>query len=106
VTGIPGLALLDARGRALPTRATFGGPAGSLTAVLVPLEPGRSAALTARFSPDVPGPGELQSGAGCERPAARLRVLPSGGGSLVVAVSPPTPVCEHGSLRLTAFAVA
>jgi hypothetical protein len=106
VTGIPGLALLDARGRALPTRATFGGPPGSLTAILVPLGPGRSAALTARFSPDVPGPGEPRAGAACERPAATLRVLPPGGGSLVVAISPPTPVCEDGSLRLTVFTAA
>jgi hypothetical protein len=104
VTGVPGLALLDARGRPLPTRATFAGPRGSLTAVLVPLGPGRSAALTARLSSGAPG--EPRSVAGCERPAARLRVLPSGGGSLVVAISPPTPVCGHGSLRLTAFTAA
>ena len=104
VTGIAGVALLDARGRALPTRARFAGPRGWLTAVLVPLGPGRSAALTTRLSSGVPG--EPRRVAGCGRPAAGLRVLPSGGGSLVVAISPPTPVCEHGSLRLTAFTAA
>jgi hypothetical protein len=106
ITGIPGLALLDAHARPLPTRALASGPAGSRTAVLVPLRPGGSALLTARFSPDIPGPGEPETGGPCERTAARLRVSPAGGGSLVVAISPPTPVCEHGSLQLTVFAAA
>jgi Protein of unknown function (DUF4232) len=106
VTGIPGLALLDAHARPLPTRALASGSAGARTAVLVPLRPGGSAMLTARFSPDVPGPGEPVAGGPCERTAARLRVSPAGGGSLVVGVSPPTPVCEHGSLQLTVFVAA
>jgi hypothetical protein len=104
VTGVPGPSLLDARGRVLETRARFAGPRSSPTAVLVPLGPGRGAALTARLSSGVPG--EPPSVAGCERQAAGLRVLPSGGGPLVVAASPPTPVCEHGSLRLTASTAA
>ncbi len=105
VTGIPGLALLDAHARPLPTHALASGPAGARAAVPVPLRPGSSATLTARFSPDVPGPGEPVTGP-CERTAARLRVSPAGGGSLLVAVSPPSPVCEHGSLQLTVFAAA
>ena len=106
VTGIPGLALLDAHARPLPTHTLASGRAGARMAVLVPLRPGSSATLTARFSPDVPGPGEPVTGGPCERTAAGLRVSPAGGGSLVVAVSPPTPVCEHGSLQLTVFAAA
>ena len=106
VTGIPGLELLDAHAHPLPTRALTSARVGSATAVLVPLRPGRSAMLTARFSPDVPGPGEPVTGGPCELTAARLRVSPAGGGSLTVAVSPPTPVCEHGSLQLTAFTAA
>ena len=105
VTGIPGLTLLDARGRKLPTHATFGGPKGSLAAVVAPLAPGGAATLTARFSPDVPGPGEPVSKA-CERTAYKLRVAPSGGGTTVVPISPPTPVCEHGSMSLTVFVSA
>lgn len=105
VSGIPGLTLLGAHGRSLPTHRLFVGPGGSLTAVVVVVGGGtRAATLTARFSPDVPGPGEPQTRA-CEPTATRLRVAFSGG-SLVVPVSPPTPVCEHGTLQLTAFRAA
>jgi len=59
------------------------------------------AALTARFSPDIPGPGEPQTGRACEPTATKLRVVVSGGGTLLAPISPPTPVCEHGSLQVT-----
>lgn len=103
VTGIPGLTLLDATGRKLSTHARFSGMPGALSAVLVTLKPGGTATLTARFSPDIPGPGEPVSGRACERTAYKLRVAPSGGGSLVVPISPATPVCEHGGLQITVF---
>jgi hypothetical protein len=104
VTGLPGVTLLDAAGHKLPTTSRFAGRPGMLTAVMVPLAPGSGGAtLTARFSPDVPGPGEPVSGRQCERTAYKLRVTPSGGGSVVVPISPATPVCEHGSLQLTSF---
>ncbi len=103
VTGLPRLTLLDASGRKLPTHTRFNGMPGSLTAVLVPLSPGGTATLTARFSPDVPGPGEAVVGRPCEQKAYKLRVAPSGGGSVVVPIAPATPVCEHGSLQLSVF---
>jgi Protein of unknown function (DUF4232) len=103
VTGLPALTLLDAAGRKLPTHARFSGTPGTLSAVLVTLKPGATATLTARFSPDVPGPGEPVSGRACERTAYKLRVAPSGGGSAVVPISPATPVCEHGGLQITVF---
>jgi hypothetical protein len=104
VTGLPGVQLLDASGRKLPTKSTFAGRPGMLTAVMVPLAPHSGVAtLTARFSPDVPGPGEPITGSQCERTAYKLRVSPSGGGSVVVPISPPTPVCEHGTLQLTSL---
>jgi hypothetical protein len=102
VTGIPSLTLLDKAGRKLPTNARFSGPPGTLSAVVAPLGKGQAGSLTARFSPDVPGPGEQTTGA-CEKTAYKLRVTPSGGGSVVVGISPPTPVCEHGSLQLSVF---
>ncbi|MEI8106049.1 MAG: DUF4232 domain-containing protein [Actinomycetes bacterium] len=101
VTGIPGLTLLRPNGRALPTHAGVSHP-GMLAAILVTLAPGKAAALTARFSPDVPGVGDHTPGA-CEPVAYRLRVSPSGGGSAVVPITPPTSVCERGSMTLTAF---
>jgi hypothetical protein len=102
VTGIPGLRLLDRHGQALPTHVI---PVhrGALTAVIVRLLPHQSAKATARFSPDVPGVGETGK---CEPVSYKLRVTPSGGGTLVVAVRPPTRVCEHGSLQMTVLVKA
>jgi hypothetical protein len=103
VTGLPGVTLLDSAGRKLPTRASYAGRPGTLTAIVVQLSGAGTATLTARFSPGVPGPGEPVSAKACERTAYTLRVAPSGGGTVVVPISPPTPVCEHGSLQLTSF---
>jgi hypothetical protein len=104
VTGLPRVALLDATGRGLPTSASFAGRPGTLTQVTVRLGPrAGTAILAARFSPDIPGPGEPVSGGQCERTAYKLRVSPSGGSSVVVPILPPTPVCEHGGLQLTSF---
>jgi hypothetical protein len=102
LTGIPRLRLLDHAGHTLPTNAVFGGRPGTLTAVIVPIGEGQAGTLTARFSPDVPGPGEQTSGP-CEKTAARLLVAPSGGGSFTVPIAPATPVCEHGSMQLSVF---
>jgi Protein of unknown function (DUF4232) len=103
VTGVPGLTLLDSTGRALPTRETFTGKAGSQASVIAPLGGKRVATLTARFSPDIPGPGEAVSGP-CEKTAYKLRVKPSGGGSVVVPIEPPTAVCEHGRMQVSVLA--
>jgi hypothetical protein len=101
VTGLPAGRLL-ARGKSpLPTHVR---PAhrGALTAVLVTLVPGQSTFATARFSPDVPGPGEGTIGR-CEPTAYWFRVSAPGGGTTTVPVAPPTPVCEHGTLFFTAY---
>jgi hypothetical protein len=73
---------------------------------MVILKPGKAAAETARFSPDVPGPGEGVAGRPCEPAAYKLRVTPTGGGSVVVPVKPPTSVCEHGTMTLPALSAA
>ena len=99
MTGIPRVQLVDAHGRKLPT-ATRPQHPGTATAALIRLPPGQAASATARFSPDVPGPGE-PVGKTCEPRAYRLRVWPNGAGSLLVPIRPPTPVCEHGSLALS-----
>jgi len=104
VTGIPGLRLLDAHGHALPTHPVPAHPR-ALTAVRVVLAPGRAAAETARFSPDVPGVGEQTIGQ-CEPTAHRLRVTPQGGGSLRAPIRPPTAVCEHGTMTLSVLTAA
>jgi hypothetical protein len=97
VTGIPGITLLDRRGKKLPTHP-FPAHPGALTAVLVTLAPGKTATATARFSPDVPGTGEPVSGRRCESVAYSLLVRPNGGGTLRAPIRPATPVCEHGGM--------
>jgi hypothetical protein len=100
VSGLPTLRLLDRAERPLPTHVSPAHP-GQLTAVRVVLRPGGYAAATARFSPDVPGPGE-QVARQCERTAYHVRVTaPPGTGSLVAPVLPATPVCEHGRMVLS-----
>jgi Protein of unknown function (DUF4232) len=100
VSGRVGLRLRGAHGQNLPTHVTAAFP-GSL-GVLVTLAPGRSAAATLRFSPDVPGPGDSTTGP-CEKTAHAVRVTLAspGSGSLVGPISPPTPVCERGRMSET-----
>jgi len=101
VSGLARLRLLGKTGGALPTKVVAEHP-GQLTAVRVVLRPGDRAHAFARFSPDVPGPGEPVSKRQCEPTAYKVRITPPpGGGTLVGPVSPPTPVCEHGGMSLT-----
>jgi hypothetical protein len=102
VTGLPSLTLVGRFGKALPTHVRAAAP-NTLTAVLVRLAPGKSARATARFSPDVPGPGEPVLGRRCERTAYRAVVHAPGGGNVTVPIAPPTPVCEHGQLQFSAY---
>jgi hypothetical protein len=82
--------LLDVSGSSLPTK-TFGAlPSGVLG-------PGTAASSTARFSPDIPGTGDSQSGA-CQPKARTLRITTAGGGTVDAPVKPATSVCEQGTL--------
>jgi hypothetical protein len=106
VSGVPRLRLLDRLRRPLPTKVTPAFRPG-LTAVRVPLRLGQAAKASARFSPDVPGPGEPVTRTGCEPRSHYVRVTPSpGGGTFVAPVRPPTPVCERGSLSVSALSPA
>jgi Protein of unknown function (DUF4232) len=99
VSGLPKLQLLERTGLTLPTRVRAESPR-ALTAVRVVVKPGSFASASARFTPDVPGPGE--SGPRCEPTAYRVRVtVPPGGGTTLAAVQPPTPVCVHGSMTMS-----
>jgi Domain of unknown function (DUF4232) len=106
VSGLTRLRLLGRTGRPLPTHVTPDFRPG-LTAARVVLRPGQTAKAEARFSPDVPGPGEPQTTGPCEPKAYRVRITPPpGGGTLVGPVLPPTPVCEHGGMSLRALSRA
>jgi hypothetical protein len=101
VTGLPSGQLLGKTGKKLPTHVRSNFPQG-LTAILVTLPNGKSTHATARFSPDIPGVGEQQTGQ-CETTAYSLRVTARGGGTTTVKIMPPTPVCEHGQLSFSAY---
>jgi hypothetical protein len=101
LTGLPQLRLVGAHHVALPTHVTAAHP-GQLTAVLVRVAPGGWASASARFSPDVPGPGEGNRKL-CEPTAHAIRVGAPGGGSALLPVKPATPVCEHGGMQLSAW---
>jgi uncharacterized protein DUF4232 len=106
VSGLAGLRLLGTTGRPLPTQVAPAFRPG-LTAVRVVLRPGQVARADARFSPDVPGPGEPTLARQCEPTAYRVRVRPPpGSGTLIAPVSPPTAVCEHGGMSLKALSHA
>lgn len=106
VSGLARLRLVGRTGRLLPTHVTPAFRPG-LTAVRVVLRPGQTAKAEARFSPDIPGPGEPQTTGPCEPKAYRVRITPPpGGGTLVGPVLPPTPVCEHGGMSLKALSHA
>src|SRR5206468_10902668 len=97
VSGLPLGRLLGRRHNPLPTHVKAAFPQG-LTAILVRLQPGQWTKATARFSPDVPGPGEPVAGRQCEPVAYTLLVRPNGGGALHAPIRPPTSVCEHGGM--------
>lgn len=101
LSGLPSVRLRGETGKPLPTNVKAAFP-GALTAVLVRLAPGQKAKATARFSPDVPGPGETTVGR-CEPVAYRLRVNAPGGGITTARITPPTSVCEHGRLLFSAY---
>jgi uncharacterized protein DUF4232 len=102
VRGVPRATLLNASAAALPTHVR---PAGGGAPTRVVLEAGASAVAHARFSPDVPGPGDSQSGE-CQPQAHTLQVSPNGGGVTDAAVKPSTSVCEQGTLNFEALGYA
>ena len=102
LTGLPRVRLVDRRHKPLPTHATAAHP-GQLTAILVHVAPGSWASASARFSPDVPGPGEPVAGLNCERTAYALRIQAPAGGTVLVTMRPATPVCEHGGMSFSAY---
>jgi Domain of unknown function (DUF4232) len=95
VTGLPRGVLLDKAGKVQPTHILTAMP-GAM-AIFATLKHGKSASATARFSPDVPGVGE--SGKKCEPTSYWFRLSAPGGGTKKIALSPATPVCEHGQLQ-------
>ena len=97
VRGIPSGTLLGASGTTLPTNVKASGGAGKR----IVLPAGASATAQARFSPDVAGDGDSQSGA-CQ-PQAHTFQLNLSGGVTEAPIKPPTSVCQQGTLNFEAF---
>ena len=106
IYGFAGMLLLDANHKPLPTKVQWD---SLVPKRLLRLNPGGSAAATVRFSPDVPGVGDNASAAPgqqwtCEPTAYYTEVTPPDETTqLVTAVSPATPVCERGTMAVSAF---
>lgn len=94
--GISKFQLLDASGANVPTNITP--PSGTKS-----LAAGASVTYDARFSPDVTGTGDNQSGQ-CQPTSSTLRMSLTGGGTVDAPIAPPTAVCEQGSMTLTTAA--
>jgi hypothetical protein len=91
----PKLKLLKAGGQGLATHVVKVGATKTITVAA-----GHTVRSSLFFSPDVPGVGEPQTGP-CEPVAHKVRVTftAPASGSRVGAVSPPTSVCEQGSIQ-------
>jgi hypothetical protein len=100
VSGLPIVQLLDQARKDLPTNVQPAKP-GTATAARIILQPSASAVAEARFSPDVPG-GTEQADGPCEPKSYTLRVSVAGA-PLDVPITPPTPVCERGTLSFSLF---
>ena len=97
VQGIPHGTLLGANGTVLPTNVK-----GSGGGKRIVLPPGASATAQARFSPDVAGDGDSQSGA-CQPQAHTFQLTAHGLSVTEAAIRPPTSVCQRGTLNFVAF---
>jgi len=103
VSGLPSVQLLAQGGADLPTNARAAQP-GTATAARIVLQPGSAASADARFSPDVNGVGDQTNGQ-CQPKAVTLRVA-LGGAPLDAPITPPTSVCERGTLSFSLFSAA
>jgi hypothetical protein len=100
VSGLPIVQLVDQAGHDLPTNVQPAKP-GTATAARIILQPSSAAVADARFSPDVPG-GTEQTDGPCEPKAYTLRVSLAGA-PLDEPITPPTPVCERGTLSFSLY---
>lgn len=101
VHGVPQGTLLGATGTTLQTHIKSAGSGGRR----IVLPSGASATAQARFSPDVPGNGDSQSGA-CQPVAHGLQLTAPGGGVTEASIKPPTSVCQQGTLDFDVFGYA
>lgn len=91
--------LLGTGGVKLPTHVVR--ETGTAPAKTIVVASGGHTTATARFSPDVTGTGDHSPGP-CQ-PVAHTARVTAGGSSFVVALRPPSRVCERGQLVFRPF---
>jgi hypothetical protein len=100
VAGFPGVSLLASNDHPLPTNVLKDN-SGAVTTIKV--APGAWVHSEMRYSPNVPGPGEPDSGQ-CEPTAVHvLALLPADSAWTHVTLDNPTTVCEKGELQAKPF---
>jgi hypothetical protein len=100
VTGFPRISLYSASGAVLPTTVTN---VNAALASALTVTPGSWIHSELRISPDIPGPGEPQSGP-CEPASAYALVrLPGDSAFEHVTLDTPTTVCEKGAIDAKPF---
>jgi hypothetical protein len=93
--GYVGMLLRGSGGVALPTDVVR----GPGTEPLITLTPGASASAVAHFSPDVPGPGDSQTGS-CQPVATTTEITPPNDTNHIIVAGPNSSVCEQGTMQL------
>lgn len=100
IAGFPGVSLLASNDHPLPTNVLKN---TSLAVTTIKVAPGAWVHAEMRYSPNVPGPGEPQSGQ-CEPTAVHaLGLLPGDSAWTHVTLDNPTTVCEKGELQTKPF---
>lgn len=94
------MSLLASNDRPLPTNVLKNGTA---TATTIKVPPGGWVHSEMRYSANVPGPGEPDTGQ-CEPTTVHaLAQLPGDSAWAHITLDNPTPVCEKGELQVKAF---
>ena len=100
VTGFPGVSLLASNDHPLPTTVM---KETAFTVTTVTVAPGAWVHSEMRYSANMPGPGEPQSGQ-CEPTTVHaLAQLPGDSAWAHITLDNPTPVCEKGQLQVKPF---
>jgi hypothetical protein len=100
IAGFPGVSLLASNDHPLPTNVQKD---TSLAVTTIKVAPGAWVHAEMRYSPNVPGPGEPQSGQ-CEPTAVHaLALLPGDSAWTHITLGNPTTVCEKGELQAKPF---
>jgi hypothetical protein len=91
--------LLSATGASLPTNVVRD-PA--VPPAILTVAPGAAVSAVARFSPDIPGPGDSQTGV-CQPMATRTLVIAPNDTAQLSVPGPQSSVCEQGTIDVRAL---